>query len=175
MNWFWETILIVLVGTFLMRLGGRKSISQMTIAQTVVIISIGKVLIEPVAKKDMGLNFAVAGVMVLVLLTIEFLMLKSKFFEDLIGGKPVIVIEKGIANKKNMKKLRMTMGELEARLRQHGIMNIGDIDYATIDPNGEIGYRWTKGKQPSTQEDINILQQRLDHIEELIKTLKGTL
>ena len=172
MHWFWETTLIVLVGTFLMRLGGRKSISQMTIAQTVIIISIGKVLIEPVAKKDVGLNFAVAGVMVLILLTIEFLMLKSKFFEDLIGGKPVIVIEKGIANKKNMTKLRMTMGELEARLRQHGIKVIGDIDYATIDPNGEIGYRWMKGKQPSTEDDIHVLTQRIDDLENLIKTLK---
>jgi uncharacterized membrane protein YcaP (DUF421 family) len=95
MHWIWETVLIVLVGTVLMRIGGRKSISQMTIAQTVVIISIGKVLIEPVAKKEIGTNFLIAGVMILVLLALEFIMLKSKLFASLIGGNPVVVIQDG--------------------------------------------------------------------------------
>jgi uncharacterized membrane protein YcaP (DUF421 family) len=165
MHWIWETVLIVVIGTVLMRIGGRKSISQMTIAQTVVIISIGKVLIEPVAKKDMGMNFLVAGLMVAVLLLIEFIMLKSTFFEKLIGGKPVVVINEGMAVHKNMKKLRMPMGELEARLRQHGIRDIADIEYATIDPNGEIGFRWRQAKQPATYEDIQKLYERIDQLE----------
>jgi uncharacterized membrane protein YcaP (DUF421 family) len=171
MNWIWETALIVVVGTVIMRIGGRKSISQMTIAQTVVIISIGKVLIEPVAKKDIGTNFLIAGVMVLVLLAIEFIMLKSKFFEHLIGGKPVVVIEQGVVVRKSLKKLRMPIGELEARLRQHGIKSIGDIEYATIDPNGELGFRWFQAKQPSTNEDIQELHRRLERLEALIKRI----
>jgi uncharacterized membrane protein YcaP (DUF421 family) len=168
MHWIWETVLIVIVGTVLMRIGGRKSISQMTIAQTVVIISIGKVLIEPVAKKDFGTNFLIAAVMIFVLLVIEFLMLKSKKLKDLIGGKPVVVIQNGSMVIKNMKKLRMPVPELEAMLRQHGIKNIADIDYATIDPNGEIGYRWRREKEPSTYEDIQKIHDRLNRMEELL-------
>jgi uncharacterized membrane protein YcaP (DUF421 family) len=169
MHWTIEVVLIVLVGTVLMRIGGRKSISQMTIAQTVVIISIGKVLIEPVAKKDFGTNFLIAGIMILVLLLLEFIMLKSKFLQHLIGGKPVVVINNGFKVRKNMKKLRMPMGELEARLRQHGIKSIADIDYATLDPNGELGYRWKKGKEPATHHDIQLLHERLQKIEDLIE------
>jgi uncharacterized membrane protein YcaP (DUF421 family) len=173
MHWIWETILIVIVGTVLLRLGGRKSISQMTIAQTVVIISIGKVLIEPVAKKEIGTNFYIAGTMVLVLLALEFIMLKSKFFQALIGGKPVVVIQDGVAIQKNMKKLRMPIGELEARLRQHGIKDVADVELATIDPNGELGFRWCKAKEPSTYEDIQKLHERLEKLEELIKRGKS--
>jgi uncharacterized membrane protein YcaP (DUF421 family) len=169
MNWALETVLIVIVGTIIMRIGGRKSISQMTIAQTVVIISIGKVLIEPVATKEIGNNFLIAGVMILVLLIIEFIMLKSKMLKDLIGGKPVVVIQDGSQVRKNMKKLRVPKGELEARLRQHGIKSISDIEYATIDPNGELGFRWKAEKQPSTSEDIKELHDRLERLENLIK------
>ncbi|OZM56936.1 hypothetical protein CIB95_09200 [Lottiidibacillus patelloidae] len=174
MHWAVETVLIVVIGTIIMRIGGRKSISQMTIAQTVVIISIGKVLIEPVATKDVGQNFLIAAVMVAVLLSIEFIMLKSKTLKNIIGGKPVVVIQDGSQVRKNMRKLRMPKGELEARLRQHGIQSISDIEYATIDPNGELGFRWKKEKHPSTNEDIKQLHDRLERLENLIKerTLK---
>jgi uncharacterized membrane protein YcaP (DUF421 family) len=169
MHWAWETVLIVVIGTLIMRIGGRKSISQVTIAQTVVIISIGKVLIEPVAKKDFGENFLVAAVMILVLLIIEFIMLKSKPLKDLIGGKPVVVISDGVVEVKSLKKLRMPLDELEARLRQHGIRNIADIEYATIDPNGELGYRWKKERELSTYDDIHKINQKIDRLESLLK------
>ena len=37
----WKTIVIFLAGKFILRLGGRKSISQMTITQTIVMVGIG--------------------------------------------------------------------------------------------------------------------------------------
>jgi uncharacterized membrane protein YcaP (DUF421 family) len=45
----WKTILIFIVGTALLRLGGRKSISQMTVPQVVVMIGLGTLLIQPVS------------------------------------------------------------------------------------------------------------------------------
>ena len=43
MEWdfVWKAILIVLAGTILLRIAGRKTISQMTLAETVIMIAIG--------------------------------------------------------------------------------------------------------------------------------------
>ena len=49
LNWVWQTILIFIVGIFILRVGGRKSISQMTISQTIVMIGLGYLLIQPVS------------------------------------------------------------------------------------------------------------------------------
>lgn len=38
-NLIWQTVLIFVIGTFILRIGGRKSISQMTIPQTIIMIS----------------------------------------------------------------------------------------------------------------------------------------
>jgi uncharacterized membrane protein YcaP (DUF421 family) len=65
------------------------------------------------------------------------------------------------------------MGELEARLRQHGIKSIADIEFASIDPNGEIGFRWQQAKQPSTYEDIQKIHERLEKLEDLVKSEKN--
>lgn len=40
-HWIWQTILIFYIGRFILRLGGRKSISQMTITQVIVMIGLG--------------------------------------------------------------------------------------------------------------------------------------
>ena len=44
LDWIWKAVLIVLSGTLLLRIAGRKSISQMTLAQTVIMIGIGSLL-----------------------------------------------------------------------------------------------------------------------------------
>lgn len=51
MNFIWESFILILSGIFLLRLAGRKSISQMTLEQTVVIISIGTIIIQPIVEK----------------------------------------------------------------------------------------------------------------------------
>ncbi|KAA2297616.1 DUF421 domain-containing protein, partial [Clostridioides difficile] len=41
MDWIWKSVLLVLIGMILLRIAGRKSISQMSVATTVIMISIG--------------------------------------------------------------------------------------------------------------------------------------
>ncbi|MBR3118639.1 MAG: DUF421 domain-containing protein, partial [Oceanobacillus sp.] len=48
----WKAIIIIVGGTFLLRIAGRKSISQMTLTQTVIMIGIGSLLIQPIAGED---------------------------------------------------------------------------------------------------------------------------
>jgi len=57
----WKSLLIFIVGTFLLRLGGRKAISQMTIPQVVIMIAIGTLLIQPVSGYDLWTTFVIAG------------------------------------------------------------------------------------------------------------------
>ena len=77
--------------------------------------------------------------------------------ETLISGKAVPVIENGHLNVDNLKKLRLTVDKLEERLRQVGITSIEDVQYATMESNGQLGYTLKPEKQPATKEDIQHL------------------
>ncbi|URZ03147.1 hypothetical protein CLROS_038900 [Clostridium felsineum] len=48
-----ETIIIFFSGTLILRIAGRKSISQMTMAQTIVMISLGALLVGPIVSKEL--------------------------------------------------------------------------------------------------------------------------
>lgn len=156
-NLIWQTILIFIVGTFYLRISGRKTISQMTIPQTVLVIAIGTLLIQPVTGKGIWVTFVVAGILVLSLVLTEYIQIKFDKAETVISGKAVPVIENGVLLVANMKKLRLTVDKLEERLRQVGITSIEDVQYATMESNGQLGYTLKPEKQPATKEDIQNL------------------
>jgi uncharacterized membrane protein YcaP (DUF421 family) len=160
-NLIWQTILIFIVATFLLRIGGRKTISQMTVPQTVIMIGIGTLLIQPVTGKGLWTTFVVAGILVLSLIITEYIQLKMDGAETFISGKAIPVIENGDIIENNLRKLRLPVDKLEERLRQFGITKISDVQYATLESNGQLGYTLINEKQPATKEDIQNLIELL--------------
>lgn len=168
LNWIWQTILIFIVGTLILRVGGRKSISQMTISQTIVMIGLGSLLIQPVSGKGLLITFLVAIILTLVMIISEYLELKVDFLETIFSGKAVIVIENGEPNIKNLKKLRLSIDKLEKRLRQTGISSIEDVKYATIEVSGQIGYELKDNKKPLTQEEFIKLMSEITQLKKMV-------
>jgi uncharacterized membrane protein YcaP (DUF421 family) len=163
-DWIWKAILIVLIGTLLLRIAGRRSISQMTISTTVIMISIGTLLIQPVSGKNIWITFGTAGLLIVTLIGLEYLQLKFNIAETFLNGKSVVVIENGVVIEKNLKKIRLTIDKLEMRLRQQNIEKFSDIKWATIEPSGQLGYVLSENKQYATKEDINQLKTMLQNV-----------
>ncbi|WP_027626529.1 DUF421 domain-containing protein [Clostridium lundense] len=167
-SWIWQSILIFIVGTFILRIGGRKSISQMTISQTIVMIGLGSLIIQPVSGRGLLITFLVAFVLVVLMIITEYIQVKVDFLETLFSGKAVVVVENGKPNIKNMKKLRMSIDKLETRLRQDGISSIEDIKYATIEVSGQLGYELKDSKKPVTNEEFINLMNEISQMKAMI-------
>lgn len=165
----WKAILIVLVGTVLLRIAGRKSISQMTYAQTVLMVAIGTLLIQPVVGKNIWVTFAVGGVLVLTLLVMEYAQIKVDSAENLITGKSKVLIENGILNETNLKKVKLTVDQLEMFLRQKSVMRMSDVKWATMEVNGRIGFILNEQAQPVTKKEFNQLSLELQQTLNLLR------
>jgi uncharacterized membrane protein YcaP (DUF421 family) len=174
MDWslLWKAVLILVGGTLLLRIAGRKSISQMTLAQVVIMVGIGSLLVQPVVGRNVWATLAVGLVLVLTLVLIEYSQLKFDFLEKFITGQSKILIENGTINVKNMRKLRITVDQLEMQLRQQNVTILSDVHFATLEPNGQLGYVLKQNKQNATKEDI---QSILTQIEQLQKEIKEKL
>ncbi|WP_078545698.1 DUF421 domain-containing protein [Litchfieldia alkalitelluris] len=162
MDWdlLWKATVIVIGGTLLLRIAGRKSIAQMTLAQVVIMIGIGSLLVQPIVGKNVWTTLLVGLALVVTLLVIEYAQVKSDKFEKFVTGQSKLVIENGEVNVQNLRKLRYTVDQLEMQLRQNSISNISDVQSATLEPNGTVGFMLKENKQPATKEDIqNILKE----------------
>ncbi len=156
-HWVWKAVLIVIVGTLILRVAGRKSISQLTVSQTVIMISIGTLMIQPVSNRNIFITFLIALILVLVLILLEYLQTKNDKFESLITGKAILVIENGTVQVDNLKKLRLTIDQLEVRLRQANVKRFSDVQMATIEPSGQLGLVLMEHAQPATKQDVQLL------------------
>lgn len=158
----WKAVLLVVAGTLLLRVAGRKSISQMTLAQTVIMIGIGSLLIQPVSGQDIGTTIGVGAVLVLTLVGVEYLELKSDLFENFITGKAKTIIQDGVVNEANLKKMRLTYDQLEMIFREKHVSTLDDVKCATLESNGQLGFELKEEAQPVTKREFQQLQKSIN-------------
>ncbi len=174
MEWdlLWKAVIIVIGGTFLLRFAGRKSISQMTLAQTVIMIGIGSLLIQPIAGSGVWSTLLVGLMLVLTLIVMEYLQVKGDVFENLLTGKSKILIKDGILQEKNLMGFRLTVDQLEMNLRQQNVQKISDVKWATLEANGRVALVLNEDVQPVTKKEFkqitDVLEQKLDLLNEAI-------
>ncbi|UPM56524.1 DUF421 domain-containing protein [Gottfriedia acidiceleris] len=159
MHTIFHSFILILAGILLLRIAGRKSISQMTLPQTIVMISIGTIIVTPIIEKSLTKTIVAASVFVLTLLVLEYLQVKSNTLEKFFTGKSKIVVEDGKLNVKNLKKLRLTVDQLEMRIRNEGIHKFDDIKFATIEPNGLLGFELAEDAKPLTIREFKTLME----------------
>jgi uncharacterized membrane protein YcaP (DUF421 family) len=164
LDWIWMSFLIVLVGTIILRMAGRKSIAQMTVSQTIIMIAIGSLLIQPFNQKDIWTTLAISLLFILILIVMEYSQVKLNFMERLLSGTAKIVIKDGEIIESTLRKLRLPIDQLEKQLRQESITKIEDVKYATIEPSGQLGYELYDHAKPATKQDIDKLMAELQNM-----------
>lgn len=152
----WKCIFLVLAGILLLRLSGRKSIAQMNVATTVIMISIGELIAQGIIEKSIWRAIASVALFLAVLVVLEYLEIRSERIQNLITGEAVVVIREGQLDMQALRKLRITVKQLEMRLRQLGITNMTDIKQGVIEANGELGYELTEAAKPVTKRDLEL-------------------
>ncbi|WP_174495162.1 DUF421 domain-containing protein [Salirhabdus euzebyi] len=162
MSLIWNSLLLVFAGVLLLRIAGRKSISQMTLAQTVVMISIGSIIIQPIVETSVARTLVATAIFILALIIMEYLQLKFNVIEKFISGKSKIMVKDGNINVKEMRKMRFTVDQLEMRLRQQGISSFSDVKTVTLEPNGQIGYELVEDAKPLTVREFKKLMNMYD-------------
>ncbi|MBB3126207.1 uncharacterized membrane protein YcaP (DUF421 family) [Paenibacillus rhizosphaerae] len=150
----WQSAVVALAGILLLRISGRKSISQMTVPQVTILLIVGTVLGSQVSGKGLGWTLLASAVMIVVLMLNEWLAVKWNRAEKVLKGGAVPVIENGKMLTSNMKRLRLTVDDLEKRLRLLGISRIEDVRTGTVENNGELGYELMPWAKPVTMGEL---------------------
>lgn len=92
----------------------------------------------------------------------EYAQMKGNFLEEIIMGKSKILIENGSLNMENLKIVKLTVYQLEMNLREKNIMNVSDVQWATLEPNGRIGFALKLEVQPVTKKEFQQLLHKVD-------------
>lgn len=122
------------------RLMGKREIGQLSIQDFVVSILIAEMVAISIENTKDSLWYTILPVILLVLLEIiaAFIALKCNRFRTIVEGKPVLIINKGVINFKEMVRQRYTLDDLLLELRSNNIKNLQDVEYAVLENNGKL-------------------------------------
>lgn len=154
------SVVLSLVSFIIIRFSGKKSISQMTLPQLVIMISMGSVITKPLNDNKTMIGaiisiFIFVGVMILL----EYISLKSDKIEPLLDSTPALLIMDGEIQVDNLKDIRMTIDQLESMLRQNGISCFKKLRTCTLEIDGQIGYEEMKNYNPNEKNIFDEIRQ----------------
>lgn len=153
-----RTIILYFVVLFVIRVMGKAELSKMDPFDMIVLFMMAELAAIPIESLDIPVLNGAAAIITLLFLqvTISFLSTKSQRFNDLMNGKPTIMINRGNINEKAMKSQRMTIDDLMQELRLKNFSSIADVEYAVLEANGELSVIPKPDKAPLTPADMGI-------------------
>jgi len=149
-----KCILMLLITWLGIRIIGKKSIAQMTGYELAGILLLSTVAAEPLVYKIVSKAFT--GVLTLALATvfIGWISLKPRLYN--IDSKPDVIVAKGKVMKDVLRKNKMNMSFLMSMLRLQGYASLSVVEYALVEPNGNISVLPKSQERPVKPKDLKI-------------------
>lgn len=144
------------VALFLLtKLMGNKQISQMSMFDYVVGISIGSIAAEMATELETPLHPLLAmSTYALLAYGISVAASKSIRFRHLAGGKPILLMKNGRLYRSNFKKARLDLSDFMTLCRVSGYFDLSEISVAIFEPNGTISFLPVSDRRPVQGADI---------------------
>lgn len=155
---FIRSIILYIIVLVVMRLMGKREIGQLQPFELAISIMIADLASIPMSDSGIPITNGIIPILGLLVmhLIISIINMKSIKGRGIICGKPSILIYRGRIDEKVLKKERFTINELEERLRGNNIVNIGDVEYAILETNGQVTVIQKPYKRNTIPADFNI-------------------
>ena len=155
---FIRALLSLIVLFFITKLLGKKQVSQMSLFDYVIGISIGNFAAEMTINLDSQEMNGILAVVIFgfVAYFINFLSMKSIRLRRFVVGTPSILIEKGKFNIHNLRKYRMEVNDVLEQCRINGYFDISQIEYAILEANGDLSVLPKSKYRPVNTSDMKL-------------------
>ena len=146
----------------LTKLMGYKEISQLSLFDYIIGISIGSIAAEMATNVDLKWYNGVIPMVIYAIaeLVFSFITKKSLRARRFISGEPIILMSNGEIDKKALKKAKIEIDELMSAARSMGFFNLGDIDTAIMETSGKISFLPMPMRRPLNPKDFNFAPVR---------------
>lgn len=154
-----RSLISFIVLLLLTRLMGKRQVSQLTFFDYIVGITIGSIAAEMSFDQNVRIINGITSLLIwgLIPFILAIISLKSRTFQQLIDGKPTIIIKNGEILEKSMKKVFLSIEELMLLLREKNIFKISDVEIAILETNGQLSVLKKTSQQPVTPQMLKMV------------------
>lgn len=139
---FWRTVMIYFVIYLIIRVMGKREIGKLSVFDLVISIMITELAVFVVEdpKRPIWEGILPMAVLAVTQILIASVTLKSRLLRRLFEGKPSPLIVNGKLDREEMRKQRYSLDDLIMQLRENRVTNIADVEFAVLEPTGQLTY-----------------------------------
>lgn len=167
---FIRTITALIILLLIARILGKQTISNMTFHDFVTGITLGAIAANLAFNEIIEVWYLIFSLIVITITsyTLSVIAIKSRKMRKWISGSPTVMIEAGNILEGNMKKVRYTIDSLNQSLREKGIFNIEEVEYAVLEDHGKLSVLKKDEYRNVTKKYLNIISNKAFFPVELI-------
>lgn len=126
----------------LLRLLGKRELSQMTPFELVMLVVLGDLIQQGVTHNDFSLTGASLAIATFAFWAVVLGWVVYRFpgTQKWIEGQPRVLIQHGQWIEANMRRDRLTRREVESEMRLAGIAKVEEVAWAILEPEGRISF-----------------------------------
>jgi len=155
---FFRALILYCVVFLVIRLMGKKELSKVQPFELAIIIVISDLASAPMSSRGLSLLDGIVPIITLLLAYLIFLLLNhsSNKIQDVICGKPILIIKDGMIIEKEFNNQKYTVSDLMSQLHEKDVFSISDVKYAIIETNGNLSV--IKNDQNVETLPVNIIE-----------------
>lgn len=137
---FFRALILYCVVFLVIRLMGKKELSKVQPFELAIIIVISDLASAPMSSRGLSLFDGIIPIITLLLAYMIFLLLNhsSNKVQDLVCGKPIVIIKDGKIVEKEFNSQKYTVSDIMSQLHEKDVFSISDVKYAIIETNGNL-------------------------------------
>lgn len=135
-----RTIFFYFVVLILYRMMGKREVGQLGIVDLIVSILISQLVAISIENYNDTILMSLIPIVLLTLLQLglAYLALKIPKTRNFLDGKPSVLVKHGKINFKEMCKQKYNLDDLLMQLRENGVRNLEEVEYAILETSGNL-------------------------------------
>ena len=135
-----RSAIIYLFLVIALRIGGKREVGQLTTPDLVVLLVVANGVQNAMVGENTTLLGGVVSTVVIIALArvIQIAVSRSRRLEEALIGEPRILIVDGVPDARAMREEEISLDELMASLRGHGVERFDEVHLAVLEVDGSI-------------------------------------
>lgn len=141
----------------LTKLMGNKQVSQLSMFDYIIGISIGSIAAEMATELENPENPIAAMIVYgVIAFLVSVISQRSVKVRKVMSGRPLVIMDNGIIYRENLKKARIDLSDFLTQCRTSGYFDLNQIQTAVMEYNGAISFLPVSKYRPATPSDMDI-------------------
>ena len=124
------------------RIAGRRELSSLEPFDLILLVVLGDLVQQGITQSDESVTGTLIVISTVTLLSVgvSWLSFRSKGVRLVTEGQPIVLIQDGKLIERNLRRERLTRGDIEEEARKQQIASLADVRWAILEKAGAISF-----------------------------------